>query len=141
MANRYERFVGSLLVIGLALATCAKGQAPESAALKALKYAAVGSLWVDYCQVRYGQERGTDTWLFVRKPPLKFTPTSIAVVNAAEVALNLWAPRKIRPWLNAATLAFHVVSIRNIARRPVGVLTRRDGQAEILRIGVRLTPW
>lgn len=102
---------------------------------RALTGAAVGSLWVDYSQVRFGLSHQSPTWLF----GYRFTPTSIAAVNGLEAAANVWAPRRWRPWVNAATVAFHVVSIRQMARRPIGVIQYPRGQG-IMRIGVRLWP-
>lgn len=97
----------------------------------ALTVSANASLWIDYCQVRYGQRHDSPTWFLVRAPLTKFTPLSITIVNAGEIALNTFAPRKFRPWVNALTLAFHLVAIAQTARRPLA-----DG----VHLGIRFTP-
>lgn len=117
----------------LALAVPASGHAQKWRT--ALLLAAEASLWIDYSQIRYGQAHDSPTWVLDQR----LTPTSLAVVNGAEVLGNAFAPRRIRPWVNALTLGFHVVSIYQVAHRPIGV-RRFPGGREVMRIGVRLWP-
>lgn len=123
----------SWLILALLLSPMA---APAQAWRPALTTAAVSSLWIDYSQVRYGLAHGSPTWLF----GYRFTPTSIAAVNALEAAVNGWAPRRWRPWINLVTLGFHVVSIRQLARRQIG-LQYGPGGEHPWRIGIRIQPW
>jgi hypothetical protein len=99
----------------------------------ALTATAVGSLWVDYSQIRYGLSHGSPTWVLGHQ----LTRTSLAVVNGLEVLANVATPRKCRAWINAITLGFHVVVIYKTARRPIGVLAS-PGSDQIARIGLRV---
>jgi hypothetical protein len=101
----------------------------------ALLVGAEASLWVDYSQIRYGQTHDSPTWVLDQR----LTPTSLAIVNGAEVLVNAFAPRRVRPWLNAFTLGFHAVSIYQVAHRPIGV-RHFPGSREVVRIGVRFWP-
>lgn len=102
---------------------------------RVLTTATVSSLWVDYCQIRYGHEHGSETWVLGQQ----LTPASLVAVNALETVLNLSAPRKYRPALNILTLAFHVVAIYKTSRRQIGYLETKGGW-EVARIGIRLWP-
>jgi hypothetical protein len=101
----------------------------------ALLVGAEASLWIDYSQIHYGLAHHSPTWVLSQR----LTPTSLALVNGAEVLANAFAPRRLRPWLNAVTLGFHAVSIYQTAHRPIAVRHLPTGR-EVLRIGVRFWP-
>ena len=104
-----------------------------------LTVAAEAALWVDYCQIRYGQSHGSPTWVLGQK----LTPTSVSIVNGGQMLINAAAPRRWRPLINAVTLAGHVVAIYHAARRPLEPARRPlelPGQSageRVSRIGVR----
>ena len=121
------------LCVLFALAVPAKSHAQKWRT--ALLAGAEASLWIDYSQIRYGQTHNSPTWVLDQR----LTPTSLAVVNGAEVLINAFTPRRFRPWINGLTLGFHVVSIYETAHRPIAV-RRFQGGREVMRIGVRLWP-
>ena len=125
------RTAGLCCLIGLTFPPSITAQAWRTALL----VGAEASLWVDYSQIRYGLAHGSPTWVFDQR----LTPTSLAVVNGAEILANAFAPRRIRPWLNGLTLGFHVISIYQVSRRQIG-LRRSPGGREVMRIGVRFWP-
>jgi hypothetical protein len=98
----------------------------------ALTVAAEMSLWVDYCQIRYGQSHGSPTWVLGQK----LTPTSLSIVNGGQMLVNAAAPRRWRPFINAATLVGHLFAIYHAARRPLE-LPEPPPPARVSRIGVR----
>jgi hypothetical protein len=99
---------------------------------RALTAAAEASLWVDYCQIRYGQSHDSPTWVLGQK----LTTTSVAIVNGGEMLLNAAAPRRWRPLINAVTLAGHMLAIYHSARRPIELFEPSAGK-RAAHIGVR----
>jgi hypothetical protein len=97
-----------------------------------LTVAAEAALWVDYCQIRYGQSHGSPTWVLGHK----LTPTSVSIVNGGEMRINVAVPRRWRPLINAVTLAGHVLAIYHSARRPLELPEPPPGES-VSRIGVR----
>lgn len=97
-----------------------------------LTVAAEAALWVDYCQIRYGQSHGSPTWVLGQK----LTPTSVSIVNGSQMLINATAPRRWRPLINAVTLVGHVVAIYHSARRPLELAEPPPGE-KVSRIGVR----
>lgn len=130
-------FYGLCVVTGLLLATCLTAQTPRRGIRwrTALTAAANASLWIDYCQFSYAIDHHVPTSILGAQP----TKTRLALYNGAELVVNSFAPRRFRPWINAITLGFHIVAIRNASRWPVGILQMRRGQ-EVVRIGVRFWP-
>lgn len=101
----------------------------------ALTAGASTSLWIDYSQISYGAHYGVPTLLF----GWQLTQPRVAAVNAAELAVNVFAPRKVKPWINAITLVGHIPFLIQWSKRPIGVLQKRRGQ-EVLHIGFRFWP-
>jgi hypothetical protein len=123
----------ALLFVVFALVTPSASRAQTWRA--GLTAAAEASLYVDYCQIRYGLSHDSPTWVF----GYRLTSTTVTFVNGIEALGNVAAPRKWRPWVNALTLGFHLVAIRQTARRPIGLLRSPNGE-EVMRIGIRLLP-
>jgi hypothetical protein len=94
--------------------------------------AAEAALWVDYCQIRYGQSHGSPTWVLGQK----LSPTSVSIVNGGEMLVNAAGPRRWRPLINAVTLVGHALAIYHSARRPLEVRDPPAGE-KVSRIGVR----
>lgn len=103
---------------------------------KALTVAAVGTLWVDYCQIHQQMDLGWDR-TEVLGTPMGYR--TLAAVNAVEIGANLFAPRRYRPWLNLATVLFHIPYILQAARFPIGLAQYPRGE-RVLHLGIRITP-
>jgi len=83
-----------------------------------LSAAATASLAVDMGYTLAWQRHGGEE----ANPLLGAHPTALglAAYNAAWAAANLWAPRKLRPWLNAATLLVECWAVRQNMRALAG---------------------
>lgn len=101
------------LILTLILALClTTGAAAQTRTV--LTAAADVSLWLDWSQtsgfMRQGIEEGN---LVLGSHP---STAGLAVYNLAALSLNTFAPRKVRPWINVATLIVELYSIRHNAR-------------------------
>lgn len=80
----------------------------------ALTVAADLSVYVDWCQTTEFLQRGIEE----RNAILGSQPSTGGLVayNAVVISANTFAPRRVRPWLNAATLLTELLAIRHNAR-------------------------
>lgn len=101
-----------------------------------LTYGATATLWVDYCNSSVENRYVGPGSVF----GLKLTPPVLTAVNGTEMLINAFAPKKVRPWINIATIVFHIPYLIAQSRRPIGVLQYPRGE-QIMYVGWRVWPW
>lgn len=110
--KRVWQMVLMLVLTALGLA-CAARRADAQAWRTALTAGAVAGVWVDYSQTRAFLRAGLEE----SNPVLGPRPSALglAAYSVGVAALNVWAPRKVRPLVNLATIAFQAYAIAHNA--------------------------
>lgn len=121
--------------LAITIGTCSllQGQAWRTA----LTVGAAATLWVDYSQITYAHQFGSPTYVFGRE----LTPVPLTIVNGAELLANTFAPRRVRPWLNAITIVGHIPFLISWSKRPIALVHPYSGRDFVLRIGWKFWPW
>lgn len=136
MSRRGACSVGCLLWIIIFLLIFGCGLARGQSVRTVVTAVAVTSLWVDYCQIHEEMDTGWGS-SSVLGVPLSYR--TLALVNGSEIAVNIFAPRRWRPWINVATILFHLPYLVRRAQYAAGLAQYPHGE-KIIRIGWRFTP-
>ena len=110
---------------------CASGQRWRTA----LTAVTVGTLWVDYCQIHEEMDLGYEQTQVLG---IRMSYPVLAAVNLSETAINVFAPRRWRPWINLATILYHIPYVLHAANFPVGRSYAHGGR--VIHLGVRIIP-